>query len=198
MSKPQRRVFNPVRIDTDIGDGNYILEPQPLARILEFDDVVSELSTQFDDLVDEFYVTDDETGDDIAGPFQNYDGAQAFIDGAEDRDGKSVRSEGVSVREILDRLISSPYVVLKPLIPDLQEEHVRQVSFPQLKHIFGLLVEVNGLEWLEAMSKNVLEPLLPRLADLTAGAFLSGARGALNVFTETQEEMAGETPSTES
>ena len=197
MSKPQRRVFNPDRIDTDIGGHSYIIEPQPMVRILEFDDVMNQLASQFDDLTDTFYVTDDETGDDVAGPFQSDDEAQAYIQ-AESLEGKSVRVQGVPVRDVLERLISSPYVILKPLIPDLEAEHIENVSFPELKFIFGLLIEVNGLEWFEALVKNVLEPLLPRLTDVTAGALYGGLQRVLTVSTATPAEPSGETPLTTS
>jgi len=195
--KPQRRVFAPDTFSTDIGGKEYIITPQPLKQILEFDDVIAELSQQFDDLSDTHYVIDDETGDEVAGPFETYDDAQAYIE-AEKLEGKSIDTQGVPVRDVLDRLISSPFVVLKPLIPELTEEHAREMSFPQLKFLFGLLIEVNGLEWFEEMTKNVLEPLLPKLSDITAGAFIQGMQGALSGFTGTQEEPSGETPSTDS
>jgi len=194
MSKPDRRVFNPVRISTDIGGVEYIIEPQPLARVLEFDDVLNELSSQFDDLADTFYVVDVDTGDDVAGPFEDRDDAQSFIDRAEQPEGKEIRTEGVPVRQVLDRLISSPYVILKPLIPELQEEHVRQMPFPQIKFVLSLLIEANGLEWFEAMVKNVLEPLLPKLTDVTAGALFRALQGVFSGSTETSKETPGETP----
>lgn len=92
---------------------------------------------------------------------------ERFIEFSDVVSGLSGQIESLGDQDGLDAvlgvIINTPYPALKVLIPDLQEEDLKLVSLPQLKFIFDLLVEVNGVEWLQSFVKNSLGPLLPKL-----------------------------------
>lgn len=65
--------------------------------------------------------------------------------------------------QVLGVLLRSPYLAFSVLIPGLLEDDIESCSLPQLKFLFDLVIEVNGVDWLRTFVKNSIGPLLPRL-----------------------------------
>jgi hypothetical protein len=169
MAQTKQKIWTPIQYEVNIGSGTYVIGPAPIERLIEFDSVVKGLTEGLDGLEDKFFVRDEQ--------FDSLESAQAFIDanGLE----TEVRVEGVSLRDILEKLVSAPYPALRLMIPDLKEEHVREAPLPNLKHVLDVIIEVNGVEWFERFLKNSLGPLLPQLL----GAGVEAAKKALQNFT---------------
>ncbi len=100
----------------------------------------------------------------------------------------SVRAESITMRQVLSSLINAPYPALKVLIPGLEEKDCRGASLPNLKHVFDLLIEVNGVAWFEKFVKNSLAPILPDITRM----LVASIKGALASSTETSQEPSGE------
>lgn len=182
-----KRVWTPEIHETTIGGGTYIIEPQPIERIIEFDGVVKQLSTSLDEFNDTYYVANG-TGEDLAGPFEDEDEARDYIEQYPDKK-LDVRVQGVTMRDVLETIVSTPYPALKVLVPDLKEEDVKGASLPNLKFVFDILVEVNGVAWFERLIKNSLAPLQPVILEM----LVEGIKGALGNTTSTSKETSGET-----
>ncbi len=178
-TKPTRRIWHPEQFETVIGSGTYIIEPQPIERIIEFDGMIKQLSDGFSGLSTTYYIEQD--GKDIDGPFEDVKTAEGHMNGT----GTSIREQGVGIREVLSSLVNAPYPALQVLIPDLKEEDVRQSSVPNLMYIMDLLVEVNGIEWFETFLKNSLGPLLPEIMQMVFGSIRE-------MLTTDQEIVSGE------
>lgn len=186
-NKPKKRVFTPTIFETEIGNGTYIIEPQPITAIVEFDELIQEIGGAFDSIASSFTViAADGTEHDT---FDTREEAEEYIE-AESLEGADIQIDGAGVTDFLEQIIKTPHLLLKPLIPDLKEEDAKAMSVPQIKFVFEMLVDVNGLKWFEAFAKNLIEPLLPRILEAGVGAL----SGTLTDSTMTQEEPEAEGP----
>jgi hypothetical protein len=169
--KPTRNVWEPTEFVTVIGSTEYVLTPQPISRVMEFDALLEEIGGMFDAVGKSFDVYLEE---DLIESFETMEEAQDFVD-AHDSDSEfEIRPTGIETKDFLAKLTESPYLVLKPLIPDLQLEDIQAAPVPQIEYVIGLLVDINGMKWFEGMVKNFLEPLLPTVIQATAGALKAG------------------------
>lgn len=197
-----KKVWTPDRCEVNIGQGEYIIEPQPIEKIIEFDKVVKQLSGSLDDFSNKYYVTNGTGKDAVKEPFESEDEAHAYItdqfpdiedlteyfeENKEKRLG--IRVESVTMKEVLEALVATPYPALKVLIPDLKETDVKGASLPNLKFVFDILIEVNGVAWFERFVKNSLAPVLPDIMNM----LVEGIKGALESSTSTNNETNGET-----
>lgn len=179
-----RRVWTPTRYEVNIGDGEYVIEPQPIERVMEFDTVARQIQENITTLGTSYWVIDGE-GNELQGPFDEEAMANEFVEeGTSELD---VRAPGF--QEIVGAILDAPYPALRVLIPDLDEGDVRKSSIPNLKFVLELLVEVNGVEWFEEFVKNSIGPLLPELVTLMTEA----AKASLQDSTETLAAQPGAT-----
>lgn len=203
-NKPIKKVWTPERFEVNIGDNEYVIEPQPIERIIEFDGVVKHLSDGLGNFGDKYYVTNG-TGEDVVGPLGDEKEAQEFIrqrypdlDDAElvvffdeNPDKRlDIRVDRVSMRTILESLVNTPYPALRVLIPDLREADIRATSLPQLKFIFDLLIQVNGVAWFERFVKNSLAPVLPEVTNLLLEAVKGATADSTGMNNKTNGEIA--------
>ncbi len=73
-----KRIWKPIIYEVNIGEGSYLIQPQPIERIIEFDTVVSDLSKGLEGFSDTYHVTNG-TGKDVQGPFDEEDQAWQYI-----------------------------------------------------------------------------------------------------------------------
>lgn len=187
MAKPIKKIWKPDRYEVEIGEGTYIIEPQPIERIIEFDTAAKAIGDKLGSIDDKYIVTNG-TGERVDGPFDDENEAIRVVEDKDNSEDYKIVIEKPGFRDILDSLVSAPYPVLQAVIPDLKEEHVRQSSLPQLKHTFVLIADVNGVTWFERVLKKYAAPLLPELMNMV----LEVSRGALQDFISESKEEAGE------
>jgi hypothetical protein len=171
MAKAAKKVFEPTKIETEIGGYSYTIEPQPIGNIVEFDEVLSQIGGTFDQLVTGYTVITPD-GEELE-TYDTREEAEDYVSTHPDGD-LDIKVEGTGVRDFLEQIVGSPYYVLKPLIPDLEQGHVALMTFPELEFIIALLIEVNGIGWFGEMVGNLVEPLLPKLIEIALGAVQSG------------------------
>jgi hypothetical protein len=159
--KPVKKIWNPDRFEVDIGDGTYIIEPQPITAVMQFDEVARQLYDDFGKLSTQYFV--EENGERIDGPFESEEEARGSRNGTGPE--IEVVTERISMTEILTTIVNTPYPALKVLIPGLKEEDVLEASLPNLKFVLDCIIEANGVEWFERFLKNSVGPLLPRLIE---------------------------------
>jgi hypothetical protein len=181
MSKATKKVWNPTRFEVNIGTGTYLVEPQPIERIMEFDQVANQLMESITGLSTLYTVVDVEDGSEKAGPFEEEDEARRQL-----TDGTEIKVSSASFSDIAQALIDAPYPALRCLIPDLKEEDVRGSSLPNLKFVLDLVIEVNGVKWFETFLKNSISPLLPEIVKIAVDA----AKTAIVNSTSQSETMA--------
>lgn len=98
-----------------------------------------------------------------------------------------------SNKNVVEWLLEMPHKFLQLFIPDITEEDAATCSLPQLKWLWETIREVNGIDWLEGLIKNVLgrlSQMAEATGQVTAGEQVSG--GAITKTTDTD----GVTPST--
>jgi hypothetical protein len=185
-SKPVKKVWKPTNYETQIGGMTYVLRPQPISKVLEFDDLLQEVGASLNDLGSGYVVVNSETGEAVSEEFEDATSAEEFLGEQENTKELEVQTLGVKPRDLLEKVVEGPYLILKPMIPDLNEEDVRNSPMGEIEFVIGLLVEINGMKWFQAMVKNFLEPLLPTLIQNTAEA-LTGVFGNYTPKSETTE-----------
>lgn len=173
-NKTVKKIWQPTAYETEIGGQPYTLSPQPISKVLEFDSLLSEVGVAFEELGGGYVVINSETGKEVSEEFEDATSAKKFLGEQENTGELEVKTVGVKPRDILEKIVEGPYLVLKPMIPELKQEDVANAPMGQIEFVIGLLVEVNGMKWFKVMVKNFLEPLLPTLIESTAGA-LTGA-----------------------
>jgi len=183
-NKAIKKVWQPTAYETEIGGQTYVLTPQPISKVLEFDDLLAEVNVAIDQLGSGYVVVNSETGEKISDEFEDATSADEFLSEQDNADELEVQTVGVKPRDILEKIIEGPYLVLKPMIPDLKQEDIANAPMGQIEFVIGLLVEINGMKWFRAMVKNFLEPLLPTLIENTAEALT----GVLGSSTEKQQK----------
>lgn len=187
--KVVKKIWTPDVYEVNIGKGEYTIEPQPIERIIEFDEVVNSITSGLDDFSSKYYVSNGD-GSDIGGPFETEEEAEQFVVESHPDAKTQIREESPSVREVLEMIVSAPYPALKALIPDLKEEDCRGASLPNLKYVFDLIIEVNGVAWFENFVKNSLAPILPELVNMVMGAVKASLQSSTSEETETTGETA--------
>jgi len=183
--KKTRRVFTPEIYTISLGGQEYDVAPQPISRIIEFQAVVEELTDQLTGLERQYYITNG-NGQDVSGPFETRAEAEGLLG-----EGQEIRGEGAGVGDFLKIIVESPYHALKVVIPEVKEDDVKQANFPELKNALNVIVEVNGIEWLENFVKKTILPILPEIVDIIT----SSIKEALISSTSTAPVTNGETPS---
>lgn len=176
-SKPVKKVWKPTEYETQIGEKTYVIRPQPISKVLEFDDLLQEVGLALESLGTGYVVVNSETGEQVGEEFEDATSAEKFLSEQENAEGLEVQPGSVKPRDILEKIVEGPYLILKPMIPDLEPEDVADAPMGQIEFVIGLLVEINGMQWFQAMVKNFLEPLLPKLI-ATAAEALSGVLGS--------------------
>jgi hypothetical protein len=156
-----KKIWNPDRFEVEIGAGTYIIEPQPITAVMQFDEVARQLYDDFGKLSTQYFVEED--GQRIEGPFESEEEALASRNGTGSE--IEVVAESISMTEILQTVVNTPYPALRVLIPGLKEEDVLGASLPNLKFVLNCIIEANGVEWFERFLKNSVGPLLPRLIE---------------------------------
>jgi hypothetical protein len=167
--KPARSVWEPTRYTTTLGGVDYVLEPQPISKVLEFDALLEEVGGAFEGEGEGYivYDLDQETAYDEV--YETASEAEDWIKSTEAEE-LEVRPAPITPQALLAKVIETPFLILKPMIPDLKAEDVANSPVGEIEHCIGLLVEVNGMKWFESMVKNFLEPLVPILIENTAAA----------------------------
>jgi hypothetical protein len=157
-----KSVWEPEHYETVIGEATYILKPQPIGRVMEFDALLNDIGGMFEAIGPTFVVLDKEGG--VLEEFDTEEEAEAHITEEKIKDA-TIEIQATSTQDFLSQVVATPYHLLKPLIPDLKEEDVIAAPVAQIEFIIRLLIEVNGVKWFEAMLKNLLEPLLPTILE---------------------------------
>lgn len=177
MAKKTKRIFDPEIVTVTFGGKDYDISPQPIQRVIEFQQAIEDLLDGLSGFSTKYYVIDQ--GGAKAGP---YDSETEANDVAEETD--IVAEERPGVKDFLGAVVSSPYYAFKVVVPELDEEDVRKSSFPELKNALDVVVEVNGIGWLESFLKKTISPMVPEIM----GIIINTAREALADTTPTQPE----------
>lgn len=167
-----KSVWEPEHYETVIGESTYILKPQPIGRVMEFDALLNDIGGMFEAIGPTYSVL---TADgDVLEEFDTEEEAKAYI-ANEELESVSIDVSSTSTQDFLAQVVATPYHLLKPLIPDLKEEDVANAPVAQIEFIIRLLVEVNGVKWFEQMLKNLVEPLLPTILEAVVSAISEGS-----------------------
>ena len=183
MAKKIRRVFDPDIFVVTFGGIEYDISAQPIERIIEFEKVIEDLSGGLDDLDSKYYVSKNGSGKE--GPYDSLEQAQANQD-----EGDEIITERPGIKVFLDKIVSSPYHAFRVMVPELHEEDARKATFPELKNALDVVVEANGIGWMEDFLKKTISPILPELIRVV----VDSTREALIDTTRTEAEPSGETP----
>lgn len=97
---------------------------------------------------------------------------------------KDIKVEEVGVKELrglVETVVKSPYHLLKPFVPDLEQEDAEAAPWGQVWHNLSVLAEINGLGLGEKLLKEYILPFVPDLLKsvLTLGAGAAKARVSL-------------------
>jgi hypothetical protein len=171
-----KSVWEPEHYETEIGEKTYVLKPQPIGRVMEFDALLNDIGGMFEAIGPTFAVVD-EAGETVV-EYDTAEEAEEFIadlETEEERAGLKVDIQATSTQDFLSQIVATPYHLLLPLIPDLKEEDVAAAPVAQIEFVIRLLIEVNGVKWFEAMLKNLLEPLLPTILEAVISAVSEGS-----------------------
>ena len=176
MTKRTKRVFSPEIFVVTFGGKEYDISPQPISRVIEFQQAIEDLF----DAISGFqtkYVVSDVDGKELE-VFDTLAEAELV---AGDDGVVSEKRPGVS--DFLNAVVSSPYYALKVMVPDLLESDVKESTFPELKNALDAIIEVNGIGWLETFLKKTIGPVMPEVM----GIIISSTREALTdtIGTET-------------
>lgn len=171
----KKSVFTPTSYEVEIGENEYIIEPQPIKAIVAFDGLIEGLSEEFAGSSDRHYViVRDSAGEekDRHGPFEITE-AEDKLSELQSNNGlqAAIESEPFDLKDFLEKLAMTPYRLLVIFIPDLEETDCDYLNFPQLMWLFDLLIEVNGINWFKAVSKNLIGPLLEETAAMMIDRF---------------------------
>lgn len=186
--KPSRSVWEPTRYTTTLGGVDYVLEPQPISKVLEFDALLEEVGGAFEGEGDGYIVVRDEGTENVAvDVFEDVTAAEAWIATQDDADKLETKPAPITPQALLEKVVETPYLILKPMIPELKAEDVANSPVGEIEHCVGLLVEVNGMKWFESMVKNFLEPLVPILIENTAAALTTALPSSTSKETTDKE-----------
>jgi hypothetical protein len=183
MGKRIKRVFDPDIYEVTFGGVEYEITAQPIERIIEFERVIEDLSGSLDELDTKYFLSKNGSGE--QGPYDSLEEVQKL---QEEGDEIITRRPGVKV--FLDKIVSSPYHAFRVMVPALTEEDARLSSFPELKNALDVVVEANGIGWMEEFLKKTVSPILPEVVKV----LVSSTREALLDTTRDGEESSGETP----
>lgn len=183
------KIWRPDKVALSFGSQNYLVEPAPYARVLQFQDLVEPLlqgfATPSAPLVPDGEKEEQEAGE---------EGQEA----TEEQKAREEANAAVGAfKNWLDAVVAAPYPLFQILVPDLEEEDVKACSWPQLWHNFEALIELNGLSWGPKLLKEYLAPFVPQLLGLTLK--IVAARFAMSGATSgSQERTSSSTSSPES
>lgn len=194
-----RKVFAPIKYEVEIGEGAYVLHPQPIASITQFDGILNNIMDDLGDFGQRHFIVvyegegEDEVEIERMGPMY-IDQAEAA---QEEMNGKLTRieSDEFQLSSITKAINTAPFEVLKLLIPDLEADDCKGISIPELKWLVALLVEVNGLDWFEAVIKNLGGPLLSEIgAALADWIRLASVQSSVAQITSTATDTTNSSP----
>lgn len=159
--KKRLRLWDKERPIIEVGDSLYEVEPQPARAVLEFQSLI------------QLYV--------------NYAKQYALFEKAEDAE----KAEGADkaeprdwikeLRGVVETVVKSPYHLLKPLIPDLEQEDAEAAPWGQVWHNLSVLAEINGLGWGEKLLKEYIVPFVPELLKSVLTLGTGAARTAISL-----------------
>lgn len=132
----------------EVGDSKYEVEPQPARAVLQFQDLIQ----LYVDYAKQYALFTEETED-------------AEKAEAEDKDAEKAEPRDwiKELRGLVETVVKSPYHLLKPLIPDLEQEDAEAAPWGQVWHNLSVLAEINGLGWGEKLLKEYIVPFVPEL-----------------------------------
>jgi len=185
MPKPRavKKVFEPERYEVEFGDKTLVVEPQPMEVVIAFYEAVEEEIGSFNSALEvDWYVEVD--GERIAGPFEEEVDA---VDAAGDHKDGIVVSD-VSFKTVIEKLLAAPYKPLVAVIPGLEEDDIRHMTFPHLMFVLDLVIEVNGLKFFKSFVKKTWGDLGPKIIS----TWISSIVADLNSFTVTQTATSGD------
>lgn len=197
VTKPrnsEHMVFTPKRYTVTIGENDYTIEPQPIKRVVEFDGMVDITLNSLGDFGQRHYVVKYKVGDDGQEEVISRDGP-LYDDQAQELLGQAngslarIESDPIELSGILNAIVAAPHAVLQIVIPDLEEEDCRELSVPELTWLTEILIEVNGLDWLRDVAKNLGGPLLQEIgAALADWMRLATWQSSLAQITDTDQD----------
>lgn len=189
LPRVTRKVFTPTSYEVDIGGSAYEIRPRSLKELAAFSAAIEHIFEGFSGALNDWYLEDSEGN--RQGPFTE-EAAKA----KEDPDGEGLVAVqgGWSIAEIWEQVLKTPHKILSLLIADLEEEDCEQLTLPELKWLFDILVEINGLNWFEDTLKNLLAPLLPDIMTVLLQAAQENlALDGSQANEPTLKELSGET-----
>lgn len=185
MPKPKaiKKVFEPDRYEVEFGEKVLVVEPQPMDAVIAFYEAVENEIGSFDAAMDvDWYV--DIGGEHVAGPFETEEEAEEI---ANKHEGGVVTSD-VSFKTVIEKLLATPYKPLVVVIPGLEEEDLRHMTFPHLMFVLDLVIEVNGLKFFKSFVKKTWGDLGPKIIS----TWISSIVADLNSSTVTQMATNGD------
>jgi hypothetical protein len=172
----KRRIFDPDIFVVTFGGVEYEIQAQPIERLIEFERVIEELSGSLDELGTKYYISKNGSGRE--GPYDTMAEAQDLLG-----EGDEIVSERPGIKLFLDKIIGSPYHAFKVVVPELEEKDVTHSTFPELKMALDVVIEANGLHWMEEFLKKTISPVLPEIIKV----IVDSTREALTDTTSIQE-----------
>jgi len=160
MAKKTKRIFDPEIYIVTFGGNEYEISPQPIERVIKFQQAIEELLDSLSDFSTKYFVIDEDGN--RYGPYDDSNEAEAVANG----NNGSVEEERAGVEEFLNAIVVSPYYAFKVVVPDLVEDDVKRSSFPELKNALDVVVEVNGIGWLESFVKKTISPMIPEIMSI--------------------------------
>jgi hypothetical protein len=155
-----KRVWKAEVFETEVNNKTFELRPLPLGELLKLEDAFR----KFGDM------------------------SWTSIVAPESEDGEE--TEEWDFAKIKDNLLELGVEPLALAIPGFAHEDLLACPVGQVEFLFNLIMEVNGLDWLQDLAKNLITPLGNSLR-----------RGATQVLADTLLSLtaaSSETPSTES
>lgn len=165
LTKAEKRQINVWAKESpiiEIGNSHYQVEPQPARAVLQFQKLI------------QLYV-------DYAAQYKDLIPQKAEEQEAKKAEEQEPRDWIKEVRGLVETLVKSPYHLLKPFVPDLEEEDAEAAPWGQVWHNLSVLAEINGLGWGEELLKKYIAPFVPDLlrSVLTLGTGAAKARVSL-------------------
>lgn len=118
---------------------------------------------------------------------------------------KDIKAEDIKVGDLkglVETIVESPCHLLRPFVPDLEQEDADAAPWGQTFHNFGVLAEINGLGWGEKLLKEYVLPFVPELLKsllvLGEGTMKARARAGLIGESGSETLISSSTPSPES
>ena len=161
-----KRVWAAEVFETEVNGNTFELRPLPLGELLKLEDAFRKFTGM--------------SWTSIVAP-ESEDG--------EEQDSEETPEEQWDFGKIKDNLLTLGVEPLALAIPGFTRDDLLACPVAQVEFLFNLIMEVNGLDWLQDLAKNLITPLGNNLR-----------RGATQVLADTLLSLtaaSSETPSTE-